>query len=249
MLIRYLDVTRSQLLFAKGACFVEGISEALMLNTLSKIMGKCLVDNEIEIVNMDNTAFGQFLMLFNSGDVNRRLSQKAAFITDEDQYPQSKDAKYNTPQKLLENNCQLLNELRTNIYQGTVNNRVHNMQSLAHGQRAICIAHGLKTLEYQICIANVPILKADIFGRSLYKFVKQENADDMAVVDGYIASIASPNLTITQQQNIAILMWKCLPAKSEFAQNLTLYLDSELAKGTLIFDIPQYIQTAINHLV
>ncbi len=66
MLMRYLDVTRSQLLFSRGALFVEGVSEALLLNTFSKIIGTPLTDYEIELVNLEGAAFRQFLMLFNS---------------------------------------------------------------------------------------------------------------------------------------------------------------------------------------
>lgn len=249
MLMRYLDVTRSQLLFAKGACFVEGISEALLLNTFSRIMGKCFVDNEIEIVNMTSTSFGQFLMLYNSGDSHRRLSQKVAFITDEDQYTDSSDKKYNTPQKLADNNYALLNELRINIYNGTVCSRISNMNSMKNGQAQILIASGLKTLEYQICFANVNTIKAEIPNNSLYKYILQINADGIAVVDSYIATIASANLSVDEKKNVALLLWKCLPSKSEFAQNLSAYLEVELDNQTLVFEVPQYIKTAINHLV
>lgn len=249
MLIRYLDVTRSQLLFAKGACFVEGISEALLLNTFSRIMGKCFIDNEIEIVNMTSTSFGQFIMLYNSADSQRRLSQKTAFITDEDQYTDSSDKKYNTPQKLVDNNYALLNELRTNIYNEPACSRIGNMNSLKNGQVPILIASGLKTLEYQICLANVNTIKAGIPNNSLYKYIQQINADGIAVVNNYLATIAAANLTVDQMRNVALLMWKCLPPKSEFAQNLSAYLESELANHSLVFEVPQYIKNAVNHLV
>lgn len=249
MLMRYLDVTRSQLLFAKGACFVEGISESLLLNTFSRIMGKCFIDNEIEIVNMTSTSFGQFLMLYNSSDSQRRLSQRVAFITDEDQYTDSKEKKYNSPQRLADNNYALLNELRVGIDNGTTNNRISNMKSMKNGQAQILIASGLKTLEYQICIANVNTIKAEIPNNSLYKYVRQINPDGIAVVTNYIATIATANLSIVQKENIALLMWKCLPSKSEFAQNLSIYLETELNNHTLVFEVPQYIKNAVNHLV
>lgn len=86
MLSRYIDVTRSQLFFSKGALFVEGISEGLLMNAFSNILGKSLIENEIELVNVEGTAFGQFIMLFNSNDRMKRLPIKAAFITDGDQF-------------------------------------------------------------------------------------------------------------------------------------------------------------------
>lgn len=249
MLMRYLDVSRSQLLFAKGVCFVEGISEALLLNTFSRIMGKCFIENEIEIVNMTSTSFGQFLMLYNSSDSQRRLSQKAAFITDEDQYTDSCDKKYNTPQKLAYNNYELLNELRVNIYNGAVCSRIDNMNSLKNGQTQILIASGLKTLEYQICLSNVNIIKAEIPNNSLYKYIQQINPDGIGVVNNYITTIATDKLSTDEKRNVALLLWKCLPSKSEFAQNLSFYLETEIKNRTLVFEVPQYIKDSVNHLV
>ena len=66
MITRYFDVTRSQLLFSNGCLFIEGISECQLMETFSKLMEKSLIDNQIEIVDTDGTAFYQFLMLFNS---------------------------------------------------------------------------------------------------------------------------------------------------------------------------------------
>lgn len=92
MIIRYLDVTRSQLFFSSGCIFIEGISECQLLEVFSKILNKSLLDNQIEIVDTGGIAFYQFLMLFNSSDETKRLSIKASIITDEDQFTESKDS-------------------------------------------------------------------------------------------------------------------------------------------------------------
>lgn len=129
-----------------------------------------------------------------------------------------------------------------------MSNRVSNMISMKNGQAQILIASGLKTLEYQICLSNVNTVKAEIPNNSLYKYIQQINADGIAVVDNYIATIAAANLTI-DQKNVALLLWKCLPSKSEFAQNLSIYLETELNNHTPVFEVPQYIKNAVNHLV
>lgn len=95
MIARYFDVTRSQLLFSNGCMFIEGISECQLMETFSMLIGKSLIDHQIEIVDTDGTAFYQFLMLFNSSDNTKKLPIKAAFITDEDQFTDSKDKEYN----------------------------------------------------------------------------------------------------------------------------------------------------------
>ena len=83
MIARYFDVTRSQLLFSNGCMFIEGISECQLMETFSMLIGKSLIDHQIEIVDADGTAFYQFLMLFNSSDNTKKLPIKAAFITDD----------------------------------------------------------------------------------------------------------------------------------------------------------------------
>lgn len=87
-LSKFLDVTKSQLLFANGAIFVEGISEALLLPVFARLMntdGKYDLDkNGIEIVNVNGVSFEHFAKLFNAMDERKRLSTRAAIITDSD---------------------------------------------------------------------------------------------------------------------------------------------------------------------
>lgn len=249
MVARYFDVTRSQLLFSSGCLFIEGISECQLLETFSKLLGRSLVDNQIEIVDTDGTAFYQFLMLFNSLDENKRLPIRASFVTDEDQFTDSKDKEYNLD-SLIENGYAKLNELREGINAGQVNGRVNNMNAMANGQPNIKICSGQKTLEYQICKANVYAGIERTKGTWLYELVQQVNADGLAKVESYIAGIGNREMNDEEQQNVALLIWKCLPSKAEFAQTLNSYLLEKVDETSDIkFAIPPYIQDAIAHLV
>lgn len=249
MVARYFDVTRSQLLFSSGCLFIEGISECQLLETFSKLLGRSLVDNQIEIVDTDGTAFYQFLMLFNSLDENKRLPIRASFVTDEDQFTDSKDKEYNLD-SLIENGYAKLNELREGINAGQVNSRVNNMNAMANGQPNIKICSGQKTLEYQICKANVYAGIERTKGTWLYELVQQVNADGLAKVESYIAGLGNREMNDEEQQNVALLIWKCLPSKAEFAQTLNSYLLEKVDENSDIkFAIPPYIQDAIAHLV
>lgn len=249
MVARYFDVTRSQLLFSSGCLFIEGISECQLVETFSKLLGRSLVDNQIEIVDTDGTAFYQFLMLFNSLDENKRLPIRASFVTDEDQFTDSKDKEYNLD-SLIENGYAKLNELREGINAGQVNGRVNNMNAMANGQPNIKICSGQKTLEYQICKANVYAGIERTKGTWLYELVQQVNADGLAKVESYIAGLGNREMNDEEQQNVALLIWKCLPSKAEFAQALNSYLLEKLDENSDIkFAIPPYIQDAIVHLV
>ncbi len=85
-LSRFLDVTKSQLFFAKGVILVEGISEALLLPIFADIMGEKFNLNKkgIEVVNIGGIAFKSFAKLFNSSDSNLRLDVNCSIITDND---------------------------------------------------------------------------------------------------------------------------------------------------------------------
>ncbi|MBR5610597.1 MAG: AAA family ATPase [Bacteroidales bacterium] len=249
MIARYFDVTRSQLLFSNGCMFIEGISECQLMETFSMLIGKSLIDHQIEIVDTDGTAFYQFLMLFNSSDNTKKLPIKAAFITDEDQFTDSKDKEYNLD-SLIKNGYVKLNTLRDGINSGQVNGRVNNMRAMANNQANIKICSGQKTLEYQICKANTFTDKDTTKGTWLYELIKQENSDGIDKVDSYMVGLGDRNMSEEEQQNVALLMWKSLPGKAEFAQILNSFLLEKYEEGGDIkFTLPLYIQDAITHLV
>ncbi len=249
MVARYFDVTRSQLLFSSGCLFIEGISECQLVETFSKLIGKSLIDNQIEIVDTDGTAFFQFLMLFNSSDLSKRLPMKSSFVTDEDQFTDSKDKAYNL-NELVKNNYEKLHILREGINNGNINGRVNNMKAMTNGQAGIKICSGQKTLEYQICKANVFANKETTKGTWLYELIQQENIDGISKVDSYIAGLGDRDMSEEEQQNVALLMWKCLSGKAEFAQALNSFLlDKKEQGGYIKFSLPPYIQDAITHLI
>ena len=249
MIARYFDVTRSQLLFSNGCLFIEGISECQLVETFSKLMGTSLMDHQIEIVDTDGTAFYQFIMLFNSNNAKKRLPMKAAFITDQDQFTDSKQKEYNLA-KLVEVGYEKLNALREAINGAEVCGRVNNMNAMANGQAGIKICSGKKTLEYQICRANVTEDMATTKASWLYELIGQINSDGMTKVDDYMQSLGNRNMTDEEQQNVALLMWKCLPGKAGFAQTLNTYLIGKMEAGVDVkFTVPTYIQDAINHLI
>lgn len=249
MIARYFDVTRSQLLFSSGCLFIEGISECQLVETFSTLIDKSLTDHQIEIVDADGTAFYQFLMLFNSSDDKKRLPIRAAFVTDEDQFTDSKDKEYNLD-SLVDNEYTKLNALRNGINNGQVNGRVNNMQAMTNGQENIKICSGQKTLEYQICKANVFACIETTKTTWLYELVRQENPEGIDKVDSYMVGLGERDMSEEEQQNVALLIWKCLPGKAEFAQTLNSFLLDKIdGGGEIKFTLPEYIKDAITHLI
>ena len=82
---KFLDVTRSQLLFAKGAVFVEGITEAMLMQLFSELIGSSLRAAGVEIVVINSSeGYGHFRPLFDNGD---GAFCRAVFVTDNDESP------------------------------------------------------------------------------------------------------------------------------------------------------------------
>jgi putative ATP-dependent endonuclease of OLD family len=249
MISRYMTVTRSQLFFSSGCAFIEGVSECQLLQAFSQQIKKSLLDNQIEIVDINGTAFYQFLLLFNSADDTKKLPFKAAFISDEDQFTDSKKKDYKL-ENLITDNYSKLNEIRENINNGLRNGHIDNMFAMRNGQANIKIASGCKTLEYQICLANILSTKAETKNTLLYGLVNDINPDGLKKVSDYFDTITGENLSEEQKKNAAILLWKCLPRKADFAQELgNTILDNLIEKKPKTFKVPQYIEDAINFLV
>lgn len=80
---RYLDVTKSQMFFARGILFVEGISEAILIPAMAKALNRPLEKYAVELVNVDSVAFKPFVNLLSSAHVKTCFS-KVSIITDDD---------------------------------------------------------------------------------------------------------------------------------------------------------------------
>ena len=85
----------------------------------------------------------------------------------------------------------------------------------------------------------------------MYKFLYSIVKDDIDLFSEYINSLGSGRLTTDNKIDFAIILWKCIPQKSAFAQELSYYLDEKLKDENyhLKFNIPPYIINAINHVI
>ena len=140
-LSRFLDVTKSQLFFAKGVILVEGVSEVLLLSIFADIMGEDFNFNKkgIEVVNIGGIAFNSFAKLFNSDDFNLRLDMNCSIITDNDAH-----------------------------INGSITSRAQNTKNLEAGKLKVFLANN--TFEYELyCEQNKNIL-VDIYRELHPKF-------------------------------------------------------------------------------
>lgn len=91
---RFLDATKSDMLFAQKVLFVEGIAEQLLMSIFANYMDESLEDNHVAIINVGGRYFSHFLTLFDS-EKNNTIPKKVVCLTDRDPVSKAKpDGKF-----------------------------------------------------------------------------------------------------------------------------------------------------------
>lgn len=83
----FLDVTKSNLFYAKGVILVEGWAEELLLPTLAHKLGMDITTHEVSIVNVGSTAYLRYANIFVRTD-GKKLDIPVSVVTDLDVAPQ-----------------------------------------------------------------------------------------------------------------------------------------------------------------
>lgn len=147
---RFLDATKSEMLFAPKIILVEGIAEQLLLSVFAQYINLSLEDQHVSVINIGGRYFDHFLKIFNNNN-DFAIDRKVACITDFD--PARK--KKNTPNARAkacypfeynfdhENYEYSFNKIDTEIY-----NDSHNIKFFQPDS-----TFG-RTLEYDLMISN-----------------------------------------------------------------------------------------------
>ncbi len=246
-LTRYLDVTKSQLLFAEGVTLVEGISEALLLPVFARRQLRRLDHNAVAVVNLSGTAFEPFALLFNSDSADERIGIPCAIMTDDDRCTAKED-----PDRLTDDDMNMsfggkdrtepddladrLGRVSRKISAGEESHRCQRARNLEGGElvvRAAC-----KTFEYEL--ARMP-----------------QNVDPMLDALESVHPIIAQRLRDLFETDVmdsghrAVCLWLAIKdSKARFAQRLAAMLDEYDASGNPMveFDIPQYIVDVLEHV-
>jgi len=87
---RFLDATKSNMLFAEKIILVEGLAEQLLMSIFAEHLNISLEDNHVAVINVGGKYFNHFLHLFNTSHPSA-IERKIACITDRD--PERKEKK------------------------------------------------------------------------------------------------------------------------------------------------------------
>ncbi|RUO77883.1 ATP-dependent nuclease [Idiomarina seosinensis] len=93
---KFLDITKSNLFFARSVLIVEGDAENILLPTIAKLIGKPLEDYGVSIVNVGNTAYTRYAKIFLRRDSlieaeAPSIPVKVACLRDLDLWPERSD--------------------------------------------------------------------------------------------------------------------------------------------------------------
>jgi putative ATP-dependent endonuclease of OLD family len=94
---KFLDVTKSNLFFAKGVLIVEGDGENILLPTIAKLIGRPLENYGVSVVNVGNTAYARYAKIFKRKGMDENRDKwipiKAVCLRDVDLWPDKAEEK------------------------------------------------------------------------------------------------------------------------------------------------------------
>lgn len=225
---RMMDITRATLYFAKAAILVEGISEALLIPALAKRIGHDLSKSHISVIPICGVAFETFKKLLNPNV----LGLPVAVVTDADP-PVPTDCKWRDA----------VPESDGNSFK--VSDRTQKLVATFEGHPTVKIFHSKVTLEYDLAEAG------------------DENARIMAKVweDCFVGTPGTFNISLLTEAGQdraarAMAAWRGIcrakhsGSKAEFAHQLAAHLIGADGSGQcpLLFNVPEYLKKAINHV-
>ncbi len=152
---RYLDATKSAMLFAKATVFVEGITEQLVVPALALAMNRSFDEHHVAVIRVDGVTFKHFLPLFGAGveaaKVQFAIERRVACIIDADPARRDKQVKRGGRRKCFPF------QLNRNVSQFEyfpVGGAVTNLQELQKDRDCVAIFHSTKTFEYDLALTN-----------------------------------------------------------------------------------------------
>lgn len=218
---RYLDVNRTNLLFAKGIILVEGDAEHILIPVIvKKVLGVSLDELGISIINIGSTGFENVAQLFH----NDRVKRNCSILTDNDLSivelpdPLIGDSDYEKSCRQseisgkarkvkLDEYCRENDYLKPFYAKHTfevdflkANNKVEINQTVEKAYKQKADRERIKKLIYDkdIAVSGKEVLRlAEKFGKGWFAIMVSENIDNITVIPKYILesiSFACPNI-------------------------------------------------------
>jgi putative ATP-dependent endonuclease of OLD family len=250
---RWLDVTKSNLLFASGVILVEGIAEQMLIPVLAKevlkdqIFGKkSLEDQGISTINLNGIYFKHFMRFYcnltgleNEDDQDgMNIPIRCSGITDLDPVK---------VEKIIDDNGK---EIKIDIkpYEGNIrvgkNHALKLLDTIDKSETARLFVSKYKTLEYDLAMeGNNAAVMASVLA-SLWPKPERLESEVITRLDSYSRfnwANAKPKMKSLAAHEILKRIDDSQVGKGVFAQ---VFADKIMKEG-LVISIPEYIKKAI----
>lgn len=243
---RFLDATKSTMLFAKRIILVEGISEQILLPTFAEALGPPLSDEHVAVVAVGGSTFKHFLPMFGGAldKASLGLGRRVACIVDADPGRRRNGGQYRS--------CYPYQGSQVDEYEYREQSSVVETleEDYEAGNDNIRVFYGSKTLEYDLAKANSTSdilvtshcthreqLEALANDGEVGDALSQKVDDDVREALGQIDDVDT-----RQAASYATYYRECIDGKGKHAQTLNLKLREP---GNGDFEVPTYIREAI----
>lgn len=252
---RYLDVTKSDMLFAKRIILVEGISEQLLLPIFTRYLNGDLVDSHVAVINIGGRYFSHFLKLFDRDKSEYAINKRVAVITDLDPVRKKagvKGARFCSCYPFeLSKDSGYEYKASSNLIADLYSDRKKSISVFTQTKDTGC------TFEYDLLLHNptckeliVPsITNGDILLSLMNNYAKKYEEMVAAVGDSDECKRIKDGLANSKNKDQLIAaLYLLYVSKAESAQEIAEVLSEKEAaylKGAFSFKIPPYIEGAI----
>jgi putative ATP-dependent endonuclease of the OLD family len=253
---KYLDATKANLFFARSVIIVEGPGEALLLPTLSKLLGRNFTDYGVSLVDVRSTGLRRYAKIFQRSNEKDQLQVKVGCVTDRDIMPNCapriciNEGKYTDNQTTWPDISKRNWRAEADFADGDAAKRVNEICQKADGQHVKTFVAGHWTLEYDLAYIGLKHTKmSDILIDALVKvsYVPENQPNKAQEIKQAIKKYPSAE---EKSSYFYSFFMKKTASKAEFAQQLSFELEAAFADasdelGTML---PPYLVDAIKYV-
>lgn len=251
---RYLDGTKSEMLFAKSVIFVEGLAETLLVPTLAEYLQSSLEEHHVALIAVGGLTFSHFLPLFGCGNnplyPDAALRRRVACLVDADpsRREQSPRTRWTSCLHYQINRTPTAYEYRA------ISPTAETLTTLMRTSPHLHVSLGKQTFEYDLALSNVESSllvpstaptssvhsPAPTTARSLPDLSDELEADVIAATE--------PGLSVEAMHFASRYHQLVSDKKGAHAFELNRRLRDNLAKPAeerVTFTVPTYVESAI----
>lgn len=257
---RFLDATKSDMLFSKSVVFVEGITEQLLLPVFAEYKGESLESEHVSVINIGGRYFNHFLKLFDSTKPYT-INKKVACITD-------LDPTYTVDEDIVNEKCYPFENSDELVTFNECSNKIVDDYSEGKHPNIQCFSQDKgvgKTFEYAIAYENpkldIHVVSAIANNEEIKNLIKAynegKNLNEMIGIHStrgnenkrIIESIQKSDINDDElKKHLIAARYLNSLSKGENAYDLAHVLEENLPENECAFQVPTYISNAIEWL-